>query len=206
MKKLREQRKDLMESFTKEAIYKAVMEVVAEDGLQGITMSRVAQKAGIAKGTLYLYFKDKEDMIRTSVEAILEPMNKGIIDLLDGELPPDQKLKECVKFIITFSSKYRNTFRVMLYNQSIIQLHKERYMNSNYKIFLSKITSVIQEGIDNGLFRKLDASTLAIMFLESSNAITFKYLWLENGSDINALKRVDLFFDVFMNGILSQGK
>lgn len=204
MKKLKKQRKDLMETFTRKAIYNAVMEVVAEKGLQGITMDRVAQKAGIAKGTLYLYFKDKEDMIRTSVEAILEPMNEGLMKLVDGDLPPDQKLKECVKFIITFSGKHRNIFRIMLYNQTIIQLHKEQFMSSKFKLFLSKITDIIQQGINEGLFRELDASTLAIMFLESSNAITFKYIWLEEGTDSDALKRVDLFFDVIMNGMLSK--
>ena len=191
-----------MESFTKEVIHKAVMDVISEEGLQGITMSRVAKKAGVAKGTLYLYFKDKEDLVRSSIESIFEPMHENIMKILDGSLSPDKKLRECVKQIFTTSIEHRNTVQVILYNLSVMKLQEKRFMNKGFKELLAKITTVIQEGIDMGLFRNFDASTMTIMFVESSNAIIFKYLWLEN--DSTAIDKVDLFIDVFMNGMLSQ--
>ncbi len=191
-----------MESFTKEAIHKAVMEVISEEGLQGITMGLVAKKAGVAKGTLYLYFKDKEDLVRSSIESIFEPMHEDIMKILDGDLSPDKKLRECVKQIFNTSIIHRNTVQVILYNLSVMKLQEKRFMNKGFKELLAKITTVIQEGIDMGLFRNLDASTMTIMFVESSNAIIFKYLWLEN--DSTAIDKVDLFIDVFMNGMLSQ--
>lgn len=191
-----------MESFTKDAIHEAVMEVIAEEGLQGITMSRVAKKAGVAKGTLYLYFKDKEDLVRSSIESIFEPMHENILNILGGDLSPDKKLKACVKQIFDTSIQHRATVEVIVFDLSVMKLQKKRFMNKSYKDLLAKITKVVQDGIDMGLFRNLDASTMAIMFMESVKAIIFKYLWLEN--DPNAIGKVDLFIDVFMNGMLSQ--
>ena len=204
MKNLKKQRKDLMESFTKQAIHKAVMEVIAEEGLQGITMGRVAKNAGIAKGTIYLYFKDKEDLIRSAIESIFEPMIENIMAILTGTLPPDQKLREGVKQIFETSIKHRNAVQIVLYNLSVMKLHEKRYMNKRFNELMAQMTKVIQEGIDSGLFKNMDASTMTMMFVESTNAVISKYLWLEN--DPKAINKVDLFIDVFMNGMLSKTK
>ena len=44
-------------------IYDATLKLVAQEGLAGLTMSRIAKKAGIGTGTLYVYFKGKEELI-----------------------------------------------------------------------------------------------------------------------------------------------
>ncbi|CAN5403161.1 TetR/AcrR family transcriptional regulator [soil metagenome] len=46
-----------------ELIYKATQELVLERGFSGLKMAEVAQKAGLATGTLYIYFKDKDDLV-----------------------------------------------------------------------------------------------------------------------------------------------
>jgi len=44
-------------------IYDATLKLVAKEGLAGLTMSRIAKEAGIGTGTLYVYFKGKEELI-----------------------------------------------------------------------------------------------------------------------------------------------
>jgi AcrR family transcriptional regulator len=46
-----------------EQIYDATLQLVAKEGLAGLTMNKIAQQAGIGTGTLYVYFKGKEELI-----------------------------------------------------------------------------------------------------------------------------------------------
>ena len=46
-----------------EQIYKATLLLVTEKGLAGITMSEIAKEAGLATGTLYIYFKNKDELV-----------------------------------------------------------------------------------------------------------------------------------------------
>ena len=47
----------------KESIYKASIDLIYEIGIAGLTMAKLAQKSKIATGTLYIYFKNKEELI-----------------------------------------------------------------------------------------------------------------------------------------------
>jgi AcrR family transcriptional regulator len=46
-----------------EQIFEATIKLVAKEGLAGLTMNKIAQEAGIGTGTLYVYFKGKEELI-----------------------------------------------------------------------------------------------------------------------------------------------
>jgi AcrR family transcriptional regulator len=53
-------------------IFAATLELVRQEGLSGITMSMIAKKAGLATGTLYVYFKNKEELILTLFEKCIQ--------------------------------------------------------------------------------------------------------------------------------------
>lgn len=73
-------------------IYHATLELIYKDGLAGLTMAKIAQEANLATGTIYIYFKNKQELInqlyielrRDSVERFLkgydenEPFKIGI--------------------------------------------------------------------------------------------------------------------------------
>lgn len=57
-----------------QSVYKAVMEVVTTDGIEQLSMKRIAKNSGIAVGTLYNYFPDREDLVS---KAILYSWNQS---------------------------------------------------------------------------------------------------------------------------------
>ena len=63
MTQLTQRRKEMVASLMKDGIYKAAVEVVMEHGADGLTMDRVAETAGVAKGSLYNYFQNKRELI-----------------------------------------------------------------------------------------------------------------------------------------------
>ena len=51
----------------------AALEVFAEKGFAAAKLDEIARRAGVSKGTLYLYFKDKEDLFRAVVRDAIAP-------------------------------------------------------------------------------------------------------------------------------------
>ncbi len=58
-----------------DAIYKAALELISHEGIAGLTMSKLAKKAGLATGTLYIYFKNKEEVF-TQLYTVLRDKSK----------------------------------------------------------------------------------------------------------------------------------
>jgi len=68
----------------------AALEVFAEKGFAAARLDEIAQRAGVSKGTLYLYFKDKEDLFRAVVRDAIAPNVEAItatISTLDAPFP-----------------------------------------------------------------------------------------------------------------------
>ncbi|HKJ32196.1 MAG TPA: TetR/AcrR family transcriptional regulator [Balneolales bacterium] len=199
--KLKEKRKHLLEEFTKKNIHEAVLELIGENGVEALTVNKVAQRAGIAKGTVYLHFKDKDELICSSIDSSLAPLFNGLMDILDSDLDPVEKLKKYAFFSTDFFDHYRNTFRALMYNQHQAHIHKKRHMDSNYEAFIEKLANVFQDGIDSGMFRPIDTQIAATTFANSNISITIQYIIHDTQRDLK--NDVNNLFDIILNGILS---
>jgi len=198
-KSFKKKRKQLLEDFAKENIHDAVLELIGEKGVQDLTVASVAKKAGIAKGTIYLYFKDKEDLICSTIETSLRPLFSHLIEILESDNTPDEKLSEYAAFSMEFFEKYRSTFRALLYNQHQVHVHKDRYIDDKYQQILDRLADVIRNGVEKGIFRDVDPFIGANIFVESTIAVTVQYLITEEKRDID--KDVSSLIDILLNGL-----
>ena len=73
-------------------IIDAVRRVVAEHGVPNTTVSRVAEAAGVAQGTLYLHFRDRTDMLLAALESIWADM-RGVVEI-PGEADELERLRK----------------------------------------------------------------------------------------------------------------
>ena len=80
------------------AIFESTLALVREQGFHGTPMSQVAKKAGVAAGTLYLYFESKDHLIRVDDDVTCRscgkrfeiPSHRGLVFLEELEgLPQD---------------------------------------------------------------------------------------------------------------------
>ncbi len=62
----------------------AALEVFAKSGFESATMDEIAMKAGVSKGTIYLYYPSKEDLLVASVENKIERNQAQVLPLLSG--------------------------------------------------------------------------------------------------------------------------
>ncbi len=87
---------------TKESIYHAAAEIIAEDGVTNITLEKVAGRAGISKGGLLYHFPNKDALIKGLVEyneEVFEDQMEGQLQK-EMDLSEDKKIKGLLKAYI----------------------------------------------------------------------------------------------------------
>ena len=83
----------LWQSFKRQSIQQAVIQLMCREGLSSVTMDRVAQEVGIAKGTIYLHYKDKQELLEDVKNSSLDPMMTRMNDVFSSDATPDRKLQ-----------------------------------------------------------------------------------------------------------------
>jgi TetR/AcrR family transcriptional repressor of bet genes len=75
-----------MEPIRRTQVIRAVIESVAEQGLEALTMDAVAKRAEVSKGVVNYYFAGKRDLLLQSFQAFLEAYNQQIADLIQPDM------------------------------------------------------------------------------------------------------------------------
>lgn len=137
----------------KESIIEAAVTVFAEKGFFNAKVNDVARQAGVADGTIYLYFKNKDDLLISLFESKMDLILKRFQDTLKNFQDPIEKLKSFIKLyfsLIQEDKQLAEVFQVELRQSS--KFLKD-YKNQKFSEYLNLIASTVQEGIDSGFFR-----------------------------------------------------
>ncbi|MBI4396681.1 MAG: TetR/AcrR family transcriptional regulator [Elusimicrobia bacterium] len=140
---------------------------LGEKGYHGLLLDDVARHAHVAKGTLYLYFQNKEDLLADFTENIARDFaaRASVIPGLDQMAPLDQ-LRAIVKEQLTFLSEHKNYFAEICFHRPEIYGRKAanalRQHHGNHVRFLA---GKIQKCIESGDLRGQDPSLGALTLL-----------------------------------------
>lgn len=190
-------RKEILDEVTRTLILDAAKKILFDEGTQGFTMDRVAVQAGVAKGTLYLHFRDKDDLLQETVEKGFEPFFILAETIFENDLSPEKKLEEFSLQGYRFFEQQRQLFNIVMRSR---ELKTNRHMDEDapYWGLVEKIAQVFDEGTRQGLFKPLNSTKIAGMFLDAQGALILQQLL---GKSTNHEENVHLVMDVFLNGI-----
>ncbi|WP_068674564.1 TetR/AcrR family transcriptional regulator [Oceanobacillus sp. Castelsardo] len=134
-------------------IIEAAVKVIAENGFHGSQVSKIAKAAGVADGTIYLYFKNKEDILITMFKEKMGQFIERTVTQINKKKDANEKLFALIEMHFTQLSEDRNLAIVtqLELRQSNYQLRLE--INSVLKPYLTVIDTILMEGIKDNLFR-----------------------------------------------------
>ncbi|WP_318614335.1 TetR/AcrR family transcriptional regulator [Sporosarcina sp. YIM B06819] len=138
-------------------IVDAAVIVIAENGFHQAQVSKIAKEAGVADGTIYLYFKNKEDILISVFREKMAIFVDNVEAIMKNEIDTSEKLYRMID----------NHFRVLHEDRQLAivtqlelrQSNKElRFrINEVLKEYLILLDAILKEGIDNGiLYAELD--------------------------------------------------
>jgi AcrR family transcriptional regulator len=201
---IKKDRDKKLREMTREAIRNAVLNVMEDHGQDGITMQRVADEAGLAKGTLYLYFDNKDDLLEDTIDWCFAPLIDGIEKIFAADLQPDKKIGRLAEFHHQFFRDHQKLFRMLFVDLQITHSEKNNQENEHYKNILQKSSALIREGIGQGIFRDINPMAVAIMMMESSMELNYQFLKTNSNCDFGVSTPADILKDVYLKGILEQ--
>ena len=190
-----------------ELILSSSRKLIEEIGFSALTMDKVAQKAGIAKGTVYLYFKDKDDLLEKVLSSGFEKMFERIKIRVGNESGSFNKLKSLINENIRHIYENRYFFKTIFLDEvNVVFLKKESKESYNLrrKRYTDYIADIIKSGIESGEFRKdINNSKTAYMLvaLIKTGAI---YNFLNGMFDLTSEmieKDTEEILNLFMRGI-----
>lgn len=135
-----------------EQIIEAAVKVIAQNGYHHSQVSKIAKEAGVADGTIYLYFKNKEDIL---VSLFQEKMGK-FIQKIEDELAGESSIEEKLLVLITMHlQQLQDDHSLAIVTQLELRqsnLELRNRINEVLKGYLKLIDTVILLGIEKGIF------------------------------------------------------
>ena len=178
------------------AIYKATLKTVLREGFSGLKMGSVAKEAGIATGTMYVYFESKEDLIN---ELYLELKRHSAAKFMEGYNPE-------APFMVNFERIWKNYLKTQL-DQPEAAAFMEQYYRSPFlrqavkeetDKLLSPIFELLEKGKKERLVKDIPTPLLAIQL---SGAISEFVRWHESGQIAATKTEIDQVFKLAWDSI-----
>ncbi|MCL9782896.1 TetR/AcrR family transcriptional regulator [Vibrio sp. S4M6] len=158
----------------RQQILAAAEKLVAEYGVQGFSMHKLAKKAGVAAGTIYRYFSDKEqllDDVRLSViTRVADATQQGISD----EMPLKLRFRTIWFNIWKFAQSNIETISNRMQYEALAATRLYCVREQEWKIF-SEVHKLFDQGKEQGLFKPLDNEILAVLSFEASVELARKH-------------------------------
>lgn len=174
----------------KEILQKS-LDVFVEEGYEDVTFQKIADRCGITRTTLYIYFKNKHEIFLGSIKELLAELEKSInIVLADDSLSAKEALKKTCDILIDQCTESKKLFRVIL--NYLLQIKKTGVdPNDRVKRRVVKLrhvfSTLIIRGIQSGEFLDINVKDVNELFYSILEAAIFRLIVL-NQEDISDIK------------------
>ena len=160
-------KKEVVTAFRTREILAAARKLMERRGLEAVTMEEIAGAAGVAKGTIYLYFPSKDELIQALITLVGENLLQDIEAIVKASGSPPEKIHRVASLLLDYLSRERALFPAYARDsqQSWRGSHKGywRRLQEMEEKFLDLVTPVFSQGINAGLFIPANPRLLTFM-------------------------------------------
>jgi TetR/AcrR family fatty acid metabolism transcriptional regulator len=194
-------KQEVVSEFRCNEILDAARKIFAKKGFADATMDEIAATCGLAKGTLYLYFKSKRDVY-------LRTLQHGAIELLDrvtasteGVTGVGAKLRAIIATRVEYAEENRDFIKIYL--TEFINVTHPASINKDFRDVQSKLARgverVLRDAVERGEIQRLDVELIAFTIQDMIRSLTTRRLmgWSKN----NREEDIDTLCSFICNGI-----
>lgn len=147
----------------KNEIIECACEVFAERGYHLASIDEIIKRANIARGTFYLYFKNKKQIFDHIIKLLLDEIGNAVkvIELLPGSPSSEEQLKDNFRRIFTVIFNRKKFGQVLFLYSAGVDKELEEEVADFYSKMLNNITSALKLGIKYGFLRKFNVNVVA---------------------------------------------
>ncbi|MCZ6639008.1 MAG: TetR/AcrR family transcriptional regulator [Thermodesulfobacteriota bacterium] len=197
-KKVAPSQKRIRRKSRKDEIIKAASNLFSQKSYHDVTMDQIAGEVGVAKGTIYLYFKSKENLYLGILEHTFETIESILEKEIAKEDPAPQKLKKILRLIFQFYFQNMDVLRILTRDETrLIREHfefTEHWRHRRIKLY----RKVLEKGIKEGSFRSANTELMALIIFGLVGSVMFFY-----PTDKTAGEIAEEVFSMISEGIMT---
>jgi len=187
----------------REAILRAAIRVFARNGYFNSKVADIADAAGVADGTVYLYFKSKEEILHSIFDTSMEKAIAEAHQLIKGVADPREKLRRVAAMHLARLGADRDlaiVFQVELRGSTKFM---EEFSAAGFAEYLSLIRTTFEEGQRAGVFRKnMNAKVVAKILFGALDEMATNWIISKRRYQLEPM--AELVMDAFLNGVSAE--
>ena len=137
-----------------QAIIKAAIAVFGKNNFQSANISDIARMAGVAEGTIYQYFKNKEDLFFSIPIERTKEFCRDLELHLEGITGAFNKIRKFIWFYLYFFKTNPEYCRTLMLEMRVNKSFSKAKAFQSFKPFTNKVLRIIEEGQEEGIIRK----------------------------------------------------
>jgi AcrR family transcriptional regulator len=196
-------KEQLIQEFRVQTIRDAAAQVIARKGLDGATMQAIADAAGIAKGTIYLYFENRTELLERTAHHAFSQLLDQVLAILASSGPLAERLRRLIAAQISYFDERRDFFRLYLsvrYPEGASEgSRRERKTYEQHMVYVERLTLFFVGAAARGEIRPMDAARLALFVAEGVIAILIRRL--AETASVPVAADVDWLVETILHGI-----
>jgi TetR/AcrR family fatty acid metabolism transcriptional regulator len=184
----------------REAILKAATRVFAQRGFFNAQVADVAKAAGVAAGTVYLYFRSKDDLLVSLFERTMKDAIAAGREALAGATDPRERLIRIARLHLERLGRDRDLAVVFQVELRQSTKFMERFSSSYLREYLGIIREAVEAGQTAGLFRAdVSATTAAKILFGALDEMATNWMLSRRRYSLEA--DADAVIDLFLHGV-----
>ncbi len=206
---LKPSKEDVLSAFRRSALLESARHVFGECGFEGATMEKIAQRAGVAKGTIYLYYSSKQCIYD-------EALNEGLAELDELTSAPLEEagtLREAVLAFIRARSEYflarREFFRMYVAAISGHVTERRGRADEFWSLIdrqTRRLEAVIARAVSRREIRHVDPSATALAIFDLTRGLVARRLMLPRASEgAGQAEDADFLAELICSGLGRRG-
>lgn len=165
----------------------------SEYGFHEVNMEMVAKQAGIAKGTIYNYFKSKEDLYFAINETRLTKLISELEKKFKTQISVIDDLRGYVIHVFMFLLKYRDFFLIFQRTRLKKQQLKSKSLEEKIQKLKDMLEGILKEGVEKKIFKELNICFTADLILGMIYSAVLRNINRNLRDEVVLIEREELF-------------
>lgn len=185
----------------KQEILEKSLDVFIDEGYEDATFQKIADRCGITRTTLYIYFHNKREIFLCSIKQLLSNLEASLFELTaDNNGSAKDKLKSTISLVLKECLENKKLFNVLL--EYLMQLKKSG-VDTNTRVLRRVIrlrhilSSIIIKGIQNNEFKNLNVHEINDVIYALIETFIFRMTLLNKDNLDEFNKTMDLTIENF---------
>jgi AcrR family transcriptional regulator len=183
----------------KRAVIEAATKSFASFGYKATTMDQVAKLANVGKGTIYTFFKNKEELFGEIISHLISEMKQAADEAIDPNVPFFENVHRAIYSILEFRKEHQLTIKLVQEEREIGTPEVQEVMRKLDTAIISYIRAELEKAIEKGEIHECDPEITAFIMLRLYIALIFD--WEKNHKPLEKEHIAHLFELYLLKGL-----